>query len=87
MTDYKHAACKRELAVIDPYAVVAALEIKSIATPHVGRVDVGDGDSLDNDVASAGFDLQPFPLITPVPLTPRMDLLLPTTKGDSPAAS
>lgn len=48
--DDEHAANKGELVVVDPDAIVASLEVKSITTPYDTRVDVGEFDTLDDDV-------------------------------------
>lgn len=51
--DDHHAADQRELAVVNPDTVVA-IELESIATPDQTGVQVGDGDTLDDDVLGLG---------------------------------
>ena len=50
MRDDEHAADKRELVVVDPDAVVAALEVESVSTPYDAGVDVGELNTLDDNV-------------------------------------
>lgn len=48
--DDEHAADEREFVVVNPDAIVATLEIKSITSPHDTGVDVGELEALDDDV-------------------------------------
>jgi hypothetical protein len=52
----EHAANLRELAVIDPNTIVLSLKLQSIASPDDSRVEVGDLDTLDDNVAGALLD-------------------------------
>jgi hypothetical protein len=48
--DDEHAANKREFVVVDPDAVIAALEVECVATPYDTGVDVGELDTLNDNV-------------------------------------
>jgi hypothetical protein len=51
VTDDEHAADLGELAVINPYTIVKTLKLKRIAAPDNARVQVGDLNTLDDNVA------------------------------------